>query len=51
MIRNLCGEEVPEEFRRKETGEPVVEMPHTEDVLAEEEINEEDDVIDVLLSI
>ena len=51
LIRNLCGEEVPEEFRRKETGEPVVEMPHTEDVLAEEEINEEDDVIDVLLSI
>lgn len=50
LIRNLCGEEVPEEFRRSTTGEPVVEMPHTEDVLEEEEIDEEDDVIDFLQS-
>ena len=34
---DLCAEELPQEFRRKKDGDPVVEMP----------LEEEDDAVDV----
>lgn len=51
LIWILCGEEVPVEFRRKKTGEPVVEMPHEDVTEDDEEIDNESGVNALLLSI
>jgi hypothetical protein len=52
LIWSLCGEELPVEFRRKKTGEPVLEMPHEEeDVTEDDEEIDNENVANALLSI